>query len=411
MKLPNIESYSPTITNYYQITERKVNLGGYELFVSTKAPLTEIKQPDPIVDLFVTFINENPDMIPQEDMLILGSGNGLLASYLAKRIHSLNIWATDSTFTSLELTYHTAIANNQETICVFPDTNSVNSYFEKIDHEIYYTAIIIIPKGRKLARRWLFDAYRCLKDGGILYLAGANKEGVQSIAKDASDLFNTPKILGYKKGHRLYRLIKNRGSDDLPSWACEPGIFPSTWNEFNVSVNNEAYKIRTLPGVFAYDHIDEGTQMLLEWMHVQPGNQLLDIGCGCGIIGMHAARIGAKNVFLADNQIYSVMSTEENLRINNISNGSVYISDLFATLPNVKFDMILSNPPFHSGKNVEYQIAQTLITHGYHTLNKGGSLVIVANRFIRYDHIMNDIFGNIDIIKADTKYHLLSSHK
>ena len=151
--------------------------------------------------------------------------------------------------------------------------------------------------------------------------------------------------------------------------------------------------------------------MLLECMEIPTGSDVLDIGCGCGIIGIHAASLGAGYVHLADNHLLSIVSTLENLRLNHISDASVYASDLYANLPDSKYDMIFSNPPFHSGKAVDYQVAQALIAHGNLMLNRGGSLIIVANRFIRYEHMMRQIFGNVKVLQEDTKYHVLCSEK
>jgi 16S rRNA (guanine1207-N2)-methyltransferase len=76
-----------------------------------------------------------------------------------------------------------------------------------------------------------------------------------------------------------------------------------------------------------------------------------------------------------------------------------------------KYDLILSNPPFHAGYEVDYQIAQAMIIQAYDALYSGGKLIIVANRFIRYMNLIKDVFGNVSILNESEKYHVLSGLK
>ena len=81
---------------------------------------------------------------------------------------------------------------------------------------------MVLPKGRKLARRWLVEAYRLLSSGGTFYLAGANPEGIQSVIKDATEMFGMGAILAYHKGNRVARFRKDRNTRPFfPLWASE----------------------------------------------------------------------------------------------------------------------------------------------------------------------------------------------
>jgi 16S rRNA (guanine1207-N2)-methyltransferase len=52
-----------------------------------------------------------------------------------------------------------------------------------------------------------------------------------------------------------------------------------------------------------------------------------------------------------------------------------------------------------------------MIKQSFQALNPGGRMIIVANRFIRYDHLINEIFGNISILTESGKFHVLSGLK
>jgi 16S rRNA G1207 methylase RsmC len=73
------------------------------------------------------------------------------------------------------------------------------------------------------------------------------------------------------------------------SLGTAPGIAPGTWVEFSINCSNHVFTIRCLPGVFSIDHLDEGTEMLLNTIEIVPGTRVLDVGCGYGIIGLCAS--------------------------------------------------------------------------------------------------------------------------
>jgi 16S rRNA (guanine1207-N2)-methyltransferase len=298
--------------------------------------------------------------------------------------------------------------------------------------EIYQTIVINLPKGRKLARRWLVEAWGALLPGSELFLAGANPDGIQSVIRDAGTLFGNATVLAYRKGYRVARMVKQSESGTDPdrtpragapgpevasapgpevAWAAEPGIARGSWIEFAASVCGETFVLRSLPGVFSFDRLDEGTALLLqqltrEWVQ---GRRILDFGCGYGLIGMAAARLGAAWVDLLDVDLSAVAAAQENCLRIQILNAQARPSDVLDAIGPERYDLILSNPPFHAGKQVEYRMAQTFIAHSRHVLNPGGRLVLVANRFIPYDRLMREVFGNVEGLAETGKFHVLES--
>ena len=366
---------------------------------------------DPILSVLKIYLSKEFSLLRPCNVLLLGTAENKVLPYLSGLLQLAHIWVTDITYSSVIQTVNDALTMDRNSIHVFPDLSNPDAYLDNPPARPFDSVLLVLPKGRKVARRWLLQSHQCLGENGLLYLVGTNDEGVQSVAKDAADLFGSADMLGYKQGARLYRAEKKNSVVRLHDWTHQPGIAPGTWNEFQVDMRGFSFTIHTLPGVFSFDHLDEGTQMLLECMQVPSNGKVLDIGCGCGIIGILAAHLGAGHVDLADDHLLSVSSALENLKINGISSARVYASDLYVNLPDVKYDAIFSNPPFHSGKEVNYQITNALIAGGYAKLKPGGSLVIVTNRFIRYDRLMNQIFNNVSTLQENQRFHILSSQK
>jgi 16S rRNA (guanine1207-N2)-methyltransferase len=150
---------------------------------------------------------------------------------------------------------------------------------------------------------------------------------------------------------------------------------------------------------------------LLDTVRITPGAIVLDAGCGNGIIGLFATVKGSGMVHMIDNNLLAIASARETLSLNGIQNARVLIGDLNQPLPPDTYDLILSNPPFHTGVAVDYQIAHALIESSYQALHPQGSLTIVANKFIRYDRLIKEIFENVSILAESGKFHVLSGLK
>ena len=91
----------------------------------------------------------------------------------------------------------------------------------------------------------------------------------------------------------------------------------------------------------------EDTFLFAENLGLEEGVQVLDVGTGCGILGILAAEKAAEVVAL-DMNPYAVRCAKENSALNNVSNKMVFIQDnlLAALAENARFDLILFNAPY-----------------------------------------------------------------
>jgi 16S rRNA (guanine1207-N2)-methyltransferase len=398
---------------YYQTREFTASLCGQELRVISKPGLPHWDIVTPAVQLLAETVN----LRQGSQVMLLGCGNGALGVAFSRQGRADSLQMVDTNWAILRVAKLTMAANGYANAIVEP-------LQYPLPVEIFQTIGINLPKGRKLARRWLVEAWGALRPGGELYLAGANPEGIQSVIRDAGTLFGNATVLAYRKGCRVARMVKqsaqgvNPESPPRPSapgpeaaWAAESGIARGSWIEFAASICGGTFALRSLPGVFSFDRLDEGTALLLqqltrEWVQEK---RVLDFGCGYGLIGMAAAQLGATWVDLLDVDLSAVAAAQENCSRNKILHARVRPSDVLDAIGPERYDLILSNPPFHAGKQVEYSMAQTFITHSHHILNPGGRLVLVANRFIRYDRLMKEVFGNVEGLAETGKFHVLES--
>jgi release factor glutamine methyltransferase len=75
--------------------------------------------------------------------------------------------------------------------------------------------------------------------------------------------------------------------------------------------------------------------------------EILDLGCGTGIIGITIAlERPLSNVTLIDQSEHAIQNTKENQTLHQVTNVMIQKSDWFSALDQARFDVILSNPPY-----------------------------------------------------------------
>ncbi len=79
------------------------------------------------------------------------------------------------------------------------------------------------------------------------------------------------------------------------------------------------------------------------------GARVLDVGTGCGLLALLAAR-GGGTVTATDLPGVPLGVVEENARRNGLPSPRLLTGNLFAPVAGERFDLVLFNPPFHFGR-------------------------------------------------------------
>lgn len=77
-----------------------------------------------------------------------------------------------------------------------------------------------------------------------------------------------------------------------------------------------------------------------------PKGELLDVGAGCGIIGLLCARDFHLNPTLIDKQAHNTILCQHNARVNQID-ATIIDDDFLRYSFSKKYDYIISNPPYY----------------------------------------------------------------
>ena len=137
-----------------------------------------------------------------------------------------------------------------------------------------------------------------------------------------------------------------------------------------------ALTFRTDAGVFSRGEVDAGTKLLLEALPEEMDGEILDLGCGWGVIGVSIARKWpGTRVTMADVNTRALDLSRENAKRNRAEVTCVE-SDGMAALEGRTFDAVVTNPPIRAGKQVIYK----MFADAAKSLKPGGALYLVIRK-------------------------------
>lgn len=254
--------------------------------------------------------------------------------------------------------------------------------------------LLVWPKSKHLAQsliRWLHQFQT------ETYVLGANELGGKSVGKHVQPTANAEKIDSARRSS-LWQL----------NWKNDP---QRSTSHFNWLAESDSFRYGhsnyiTLPGVFNCGALDDGTALLLGELPDLKGTTLLDLGCGSGVIGLSLKqRYPSLNVVLSDLDAMAIRSTQLNAARLQLD-VSVLASDCLRGIQG-RFDHIITNPPFHSGKNRDFGFAQALFSQGKRHLTSRGKIWVVANRQLPYEGWAQDHFEVVDILSQSNGFKVI----
>ncbi|MGV6989808.1 16S rRNA (guanine(1207)-N(2))-methyltransferase RsmC [Testudinibacter sp. P80/BLE/0925] len=228
--------------------------------------------------------------------------------------------------------------------------------------------------------------------GQSLLIIGENRCGVRSAEKMLQPFGKIHKIDSARRCGLYHFELQHKPHFELESY----------WKQYRHPQLADL-RVHSLPGVFSAGELDQGTALLLSSLQQKLRGRVLDLGCGAGVIGGYLKRQNpAIELVMSDIHAMAIASANRTLQQNQLQ-GKVVASDVFSDLSG-KFDLIISNPPFHDGIDTAYRAVETLISQAKWFLNQGGELRIVANAFLPYPELLDRHFGAHRVLAKSTKF-------
>lgn len=273
---------------------------------------------------------------------------------------------------AIESKYHTQVTSS-----------FTSEYKSDLKHDL---VIINFPKSKdELAFTFAMIAPYLVNDATIV-LVGEKKGGVQSSPKLAQHfMLNCQKIDAARHCLVFAGIVNNEN-------LSKPFSLTNWFKNYQININDIEITIASLPGVFSQKKLDVGTALLLENLPKNMQGQVLDFGCGAGVISCFVGKkFPQTQLSLLDVSALAIASAKKTLTLNNLS-GDVFASNSLSAVEG-KFQHIISNPPFHQGTKTSYQASEDFLKGIKSHIIPKGNITIVANSFLQYLPIMQQHIG------------------
>lgn len=289
---------------------------------------------------------------------------------------------------------------NYQQYLAYKESATVTAHFgEQLADNVSANMLLLYWPKAKQEANYLFSMLLSKLGAGLeVCVVGENRSGVKSAEKLFKPFGKLTKFDSARRCSFYFGICDSiEQAFDIDTW----------YKTYPVTLGDKSLTIYSLPGVFSHGELDMGTELLLNTLPRLKG-KVMDFGCGAGVIGcfmkMHNPDIGLE---MADISALAIASSRKTLQENGLD-AEVYASNVYSDLGN-NYKFIISNPPFHAGRDTFYAASESLITEAPRYLGRNGQLIIVANSFLSYPPLFQQTFGDCYELNRTTKFRILSS--
>lgn len=259
--------------------------------------------------------------------------------------------------------------------------------------------------------RWADPAVVVLAGGRVKHMTLAMNEVLQrSFAEVSAGLARQKsRILTASAA----RPAEELGDPRFPVWGGDPAL---------------GFRLAAFGAAFGGTKLDRGTRLLLDTLRTAPPRgtgsgaagrsgldpaHVVDLGCGTGTLAVSAALAWPDAEIIAtDQSAAAVASTGLTAEAAGVADRVETVrADGCEAVPDGWADLILLNPPFHSGSTVHTAVAHRLIRSCARALAPGGELRIVFNSPLGYRPTLERAVGPAEQLARDRTFTVLSARK
>lgn len=256
----------------------------------------------------------------------------------------------------------------------------------------YAAAVLFVPRAKAEARQWLARAVAAVQ-GGPVIVDGQKTDGIDSLFKDCRKRATCSAALS--KAHGKLFVMTGAAAEDFADWSAPQDKMPEGFV--------------TAPGVFSADAVDRGSALLAAALPAKIKGRVADLGAGWGFLAAQILdRPGITELHLIEADHAALACARENI---TDPRARFHWADVTRFAPVAKFDLIVSNPPFHTSRAADPALGVAFLTAAARMLTPSGQLWIVANRHLPYERSLATLFRTVVEETGDNSFKILrASH-
>jgi 16S rRNA (guanine1207-N2)-methyltransferase len=251
----------------------------------------------------------------------------------------------------------------------------------------YPMVMVLTPRQREEARAMLARAVALTEPNGRVLASAANAEGARSHEADLARLVGPVTSLSKHKCRVFWSApLQNVDTELVARWQGLDAAQPIAEGRF-----------LSRPGLFSWDRIDPGSALLAQHLPDDLRGHAADLGAGFGYL---AAELLARCAGIVAVDLFEAEMRALELARRNLANCRAHVElgfhwhDVTSGLPR-RYDVILSNPPFHAGTHARLDLGRSFIKVAAQALRPAGRLWLVANRHLAYEQALLSEFARV----------------
>lgn len=137
------------------------------------------------------------------------------------------------------------------------------------------------------------------------------------------------------------------------------------------------------PSVFSHRKLDDGARQLIKNVEIGPADNVLDYGCGSGVVALACAGRTSGQVVGVDANARAVECLNRGAAANGLTNIQTILNADGQLGLSIKMDVALANPPYFGDQKIWQHFADACLS----CLRVGGALLMVTkqpNWFVEY---------------------------
>ena len=285
----------------------------------------------------------------------------------------------------------------------------------------YAIVLIKIPKTLSLLEQQLSSLSHHINSDTIIIAAGMTKSIHSStLALFEKHLGETTTSRATKKARLVFCKVDSK---IIPSESASPALTATRY--FADPLDSE---LISYANGFSRDRLDLGARAMMQAMDeaaLPDAENIADLACGNGVLGLHALNAIGKDINKVDKQrcitfidesYMAVAAAKENYQhvISDADKHKIvpsFVVQDSIKKPEVNYDWIICNPPFHIGTAMDTYIANRMFQQSFIALQRTGQLWVVANRHLKYENQIRKIFKNAKIVLSNKKFVVIAATK